>query len=181
MPAVALQYRPGTVLEAEQLAALARIQEQLAEGGIDSWLFGGWAVDFYVGEVTREHADLDLAVWLGDGERIAALLEADGWAHAPEPAEDGYTSYRRGRVRVELAFLARDERGGVHTPLRNGGRGKWPDGSFPGETRELRGVQARVVALAALEVDKAADHGDPPAAAKDHADLAALARLRRGT
>jgi hypothetical protein len=168
------------VLEAEQLAALARIQEQLADGGIDYWLFGGWAVDFYVGEVTREHADLDLAVWLGDRGRIAALLEAEGWVHVPEPGEDGYTGYQRGGVRVELAFLARDERGGVHTPLREGGRGEWPDGAFSGEVRELRGVQARLVALAALEVDKAADHGDPRAAAKDRADLAALARLRRG-
>jgi hypothetical protein len=167
------------VLEAEQLAALARIQEQLAEGGIDSWLFGGWAVDFYVGEVTREHADLDLAVWLGDRGRIATLLEADAWVHAPEPGEDGYTGYERGHVRVELAFLARDERGGIHTPLRDGGRGEWPDGAFPGEVRELRGVRARLVALAALEVDKAADHGDPRAAAEDRADLAAIARLRR--
>jgi len=37
------------VLEVEQLAALAHIQEQLVERGTDCWLFGGWAVDFCVG------------------------------------------------------------------------------------------------------------------------------------
>jgi hypothetical protein len=26
------------------------------------WLFGGWAVDFHAGRVTRDHADIDLAV-----------------------------------------------------------------------------------------------------------------------
>jgi hypothetical protein len=130
--------------------------------------------------VTREHADLDVAVWLGERDQIAALLEADGWVHAPEPGEDGYTGYERGGVRVELAFLARDERGGVHTPLRDKGRGEWPDEAFPGEVMELGGVQARVIARAALEADKAADHGDPRAAAKDRADLATLARVRRG-
>jgi Aminoglycoside-2''-adenylyltransferase len=165
------------VLETQQLAALARIQAQLGEAGIESWLFGGWAVDFYAGEVTRQHADLDLAVWVADRDRIAAHLEADGWRHAPEPGEDGYTGYEREGVRAELAFLARDG-GGVHTPLGDGGRGEWPDGAFGGDVRELRGVQARLVALAALEADKSADHGDPAAAAKDRADLEALERVR---
>lgn len=133
----------------------------------------------HAGEVTREHTDLDLAVWPGDRERIAELLDADGWAHAPEPGEDGYTGYGRGGVRVELAFLARDERGEVHTPLRDGGRGEWPDGAFAGEIRELQGVRARLVAFAALEADKSADHSDPRAAAKDRADLATLAAAHR--
>lgn len=39
------------------------------------------------------------------------LLQAHGWAHGPEPGEDGYTGYGREDVRVELAFLARDSSG----------------------------------------------------------------------
>lgn len=117
-------------------------------------------------------------MWLTDRDRIAARLEADGWRHVPEPGEDGYTGYERDGVRVELAFLARDDRG-VHTPLRDGRRGEWPNGAFGGDVRELRGVRARLVALAALEADKSADHGDPAVAAKDRADMATLARVRR--
>jgi hypothetical protein len=48
--------------ETEQLAALARIHELLDGQGIDYWLFGGWAVDFHAGLVTRAHDDLDIAV-----------------------------------------------------------------------------------------------------------------------
>jgi hypothetical protein len=73
------------VSETKQLAALARLAENFERDGIEYWLFGGWAVDFYAGSVTRAHEDLDIAVWSKDGERIRALLTAGGWTHAPEP------------------------------------------------------------------------------------------------
>jgi hypothetical protein len=99
---------------------LAQVHELLERHGIEYWLFGGWAVDFHAGSVTRPHDDLDIAVWLKDHSRIAALLAADGWKHAPEEGEDGYTGYERGPVRLELAFLARGEKDQVYTPLREG-------------------------------------------------------------
>ena len=74
-----------------QLEALDSIQELLGANGVESWLFGGWAVDFHAGRVSRAHDDLDLAVWADDHDRIAGLLAADGWTHAPEEGEDGYT------------------------------------------------------------------------------------------
>jgi hypothetical protein len=36
----------------QQLSALARVSDLLETAGIDYWLFGGWAVDFYAGSVT---------------------------------------------------------------------------------------------------------------------------------
>ena len=59
-----------------QLSALSEVSRLLEEWAIDYWLFGGWAVDFYVGAVTRPHFDVDLAVWLADVPRIEALLTA---------------------------------------------------------------------------------------------------------
>jgi hypothetical protein len=111
---------PDRVDAAEQLAALARIHELLDGQGLEYWLFGGWAVDFHGGSVTRAHDDLDIAVWLKDHTRIAALLVAEGWSHAPEGHEDGDTRYERGALRLELAFLAASEDGHVYTPLREG-------------------------------------------------------------
>ena len=100
-----------TELQQTQLVALGSVCEVLESQGIDYWLFGGWAVDFHAGAVTRAHDDLDLAVWAGDHERIARLLALEGWMHAPEEGEDGYTGYERAGVRLELAFLDRDEHG----------------------------------------------------------------------
>jgi hypothetical protein len=116
-------------------------------------------------------------VWLKDHERIAELLGADGWKHAPEPGEDGYTGYERGAVRLELAFLARDETGQMYTPVQKG-RGTWPDGAFENDVAELLGVRARVMSVRALRADKSESHDDPAVAAKDRADLAALSRFR---
>jgi hypothetical protein len=162
--------------EADQLAAIGRVHALLERLGIDYWLFGGWAVDFHAGSVTRPHDDLDLAVWLHDRERVAALLADDGWTRTPAQEGDGYAGYERGAVRLELAFLARDENGQVYTPLRVG-RADWPGEAFEDDVGELRGVRARVIGLTALRADKSEAHGDPQATAKDRADLATLADL----
>jgi aminoglycoside-2''-adenylyltransferase len=166
------------VTEPEQLAALARIDELLRDHGVEYWLFGGWAVDFHVGSVTRVHHDLDVAVWLTDYARIAALLEAEGWEHTPAVGEDGYTSFELRNVRLDLAFLARDEGGTVWTPLREG-RAAWPDQAFGDDVAELRGVRARVMSRSALIADKSEARDDPAVAAKDRADVEMLSRIVR--
>jgi hypothetical protein len=115
-------------------------------------------------------------VWLDDDEQIADLLGKDGWRHAPEEGEDGYTGYERAGVRLELAFLARDEDGRVYTPLREG-RAPWPDGAFTSDMAKLEGVRAPVISLGALRADKSERRDDPLVAAKDRADMTTLSRL----
>lgn len=168
-----MRLRRGSV---EQLAALADLHRSFERGRIEYWLFGGWAVDFHAGAITRTHADIDLAVWLADHGKIAELLGTDGWTHVPEPDEDGSTGYQRDRVRIELAFLARDGDGDVHTPLRHG-RAGWAAGAFGCDVAELQGVRARVIGLGALRNEKAQEREDPVAIAKDRADLRTLSRL----
>jgi hypothetical protein len=148
-----------------QLQTIGWLQALLAEQGIECWLFGGWAVDFHVGQVTRDHSDVDVAVWYTDLDRIRGLLEAQGWVHAPEPEEDGYTGYQRGDIRLELAFLACDEVGTVYTPLV-AGRGDWPVGSFGDTQAEMEGVRARVVGLASLIQDKSGPGATRPCSPK---------------
>jgi hypothetical protein len=146
----------------------------LLEGaGIEHWLFGGWTVDFHVGELTRPHGDLDLGVWRDDLPRIAALLEGDCWRHAPEPDEDGGTGYEREGLRLELTFLVREDDGRVVTPLR-GGAAVWSADAFGDDVRELRGVRARVLSLAALTRMKSSPREDPAEAEKDNADFRRL-------
>jgi hypothetical protein len=163
-------------LTTQQLSALARVAGLLEEAGIAHWLFGGWAVDFYVGSVTRAHDDLDLAVWLTDLPQIAQLLEDDGWRHAPLDDEDGGTGYERGAVRLELTYLVRDGDGSVFTPLRHG-RAQWSEDALANDVGELRGVCARLVGLVPLRHGKSTPRDDPEEAAKDRADFRQLSRL----
>lgn len=164
----------------DQLGALARIDRLFEEHAIEYWLFGGWAVDFYAGSITRVHADIDLAVWQADYQRLAPLLMGDGWRHTPDEGEDGYTTYERCSVRLELAFLARDTDRRVYTPLAQG-RASWPEAAFEDDTAQLHAVRARVISLSALKADKAEARDDADVAAKDQQDLATLRGRSRVT
>ena len=162
-----------------QLRTIGWLDAVLTEQGLDYWLFGGWAVDFHAGRVTRDHADIDVAVWATDLDRIRATLETERWVHTPEPDENGYIGYECQGVRLELAFLARDEAGTVYTPLAEG-RGDWPASSFRDDRAELGGVSALVVSLTSLIEDKSGTRGETVAAEKDLADVALLTSLHRG-
>jgi len=159
-----------------QLAALAAVDGLFEKAGLRYWLFGGWAVDFYAGSITRPHSDVDIAVWLDDHPRIAALLDGDGWRHAPEPDEDGGTGYERAGVRLELTFLVRDEDRRVVTPLRTF-VAVWPDGAFGDAVGALEGVRARLIGLEALTHGKSTPRDDPVEAARDRADFDVLSEL----
>lgn len=156
-----------------QLAAIGRLNAMFDRGRIDYWLFGGWAVDFHAGGLTRDHADIDIAIWQTDSAAAHALLAAGGWRHTPAPEQDGFTTYVRGRLHLDLAFLASDERDTVYTPLKSG-RAEWPPDSFGAHVCELGGVRAHVVSAASLIVDKSESREDPATATKDAADIAVL-------
>ena len=160
----------------EQLAALAELHQLLERHGVAYWLFGGWAVDFHAGVVTRTHEDIDIAVWSQDATRLATLLGSQAWTHTPDANEDGYTCYERDGVRLEVAFLARDENGSIYTPLRSG-RGEWPPETFGSDIVELLGASVHVIRLSALIADKMVLRDDPSVTAKDQADLVSLDSL----
>ncbi|MEV7324599.1 hypothetical protein [Streptomyces sp. NPDC093970] len=44
-----------------QLRLTGRTVEVAKALGVEVWFRGGWSVDFFIGEVTRDHADID---WL---------------------------------------------------------------------------------------------------------------------
>jgi hypothetical protein len=148
----------------EHLAALSGLDDLFGRHGVEYWLFGGWAVDFHAGSVTRPHDDLDLAVRSEDRDRVHELLTCDGWSTSPEGGEEGYTVWKRGGVRLEVALAD---------------RGEWPPGSFAQDVAELRGVRVRLVSLVSLKEDKAEVRDDPQVAAKDRIDLRTLEKIRR--
>jgi hypothetical protein len=165
-------------LTTRQLSALAEVGELFERAGVDYWLFGGWAVDFYAGRITREHDDVDVAIWRTDLPRIAQMLQSAGWRHSPETDEDGGTGYERGGVRLELTYLVRDDSGVVSIPLRSG-LAHWPADALTTGTAELHGVHARVIALESLAHGKARGRDEPEDAAKDATDAGVLAQLLR--
>jgi hypothetical protein len=50
-----------------QLEIIGDVAELARNLRIEVWLFGGWAMDFYFGEITRDHEDIDWFAWGGTG------------------------------------------------------------------------------------------------------------------
>ena len=46
------------------------------------WVAGGWAIDLFVGQVTRPHADLEVGVWRDDQLALRALWPDRNWQRA---------------------------------------------------------------------------------------------------
>ena len=164
---------PERTRTAEQLAALAALDELLDHHALDYWLFGGWAVDFWVGRVTRAHDDVDLAVWRDDYREIGLLLEGAGWRYEPVDDEAIGAGFRLGTVLLEFTFVVSDADGQIFIPFPDG-PGLWSTESFGEQRRELGGVTCRIVPRAFLLAGKAEPREDEPDAAKDRADFAVL-------
>jgi hypothetical protein len=159
-----------------QLAALVEIGACLGRGGLDYWLFGGWAVDFHVGAVTRPHSDVDLAVWMHEVEAIHFSLVGIEWQHTPAADEDGGTGYERDGVRVELTYLVSGDAGEVFIALRDQNV-LWSERPLGNEVLGLHGARARVIPLELLRRGKSRPREDSGEAEIDRADFDALSRL----
>jgi lincosamide nucleotidyltransferase A/C/D/E len=55
------------------------ILDVLEEAGVRARVDGGWAVDALLGEQTREHDDLDLAIPIDDAAAYTAAMDANGF------------------------------------------------------------------------------------------------------
>jgi hypothetical protein len=167
---------PVSQLADRQIAGLAEVASLLVSGGFDHWLFGGWAVDFHIGAVTRSHDDVDLAIWADDAEAIHSALVANGWEHRPAADEDGGTGYAKDDVRVELTYLAGSESGQVFVALRDRNV-LWSELPLGTGALELHEARIRVISLELLKDGKSRPRSEPVEAAVDRADFAALSRL----
>src|SRR5262245_12218374 len=66
----------GTGMTATDVIAL---YEELEREGIPIWIDGGWCVDALLGEETRSHPDLDIAVERVFAERLKRFLLSRGY------------------------------------------------------------------------------------------------------
>lgn len=63
--------------------AAVELLQLFAQNGFDVVVDGGWSVDALLGEQTRSHGDLDIALQHKDVAKLRALLEARGYQDVP--------------------------------------------------------------------------------------------------
>jgi hypothetical protein len=164
---------------AAQLALIEELSRLLTDEATPHWLFGGWAVDFVVGRVTRPHRDIEFVVWWHDAERLPPILgEHEYEVRARE--EEAITFIKQGQ-HVEFYVIVRDARGRLITPGR-WANWPWLDGSFDGPRGRIGEVVCPVVSVETQLDTKEAylRHTGVPLRSKDRADIASLRGLRGG-
>jgi lincosamide nucleotidyltransferase A/C/D/E len=144
--------------------------QECAKLGITVWVDGGWAVDALLGHQTREHADLDVAVQLGDLARLQAMLEATGYRDVPRDDTRPWNFVLgddNGRM-IDIHVLEIDDAGnGIYGPPEYGEI--YPAGSLDG-TGSIAGRSVRCVAAEHL----VAFHTGYPLRPQDVHDVTAL-------
>lgn len=158
-----------------QLEAIARLDQALDEQQIPYWVFGGWAVDFWVGRVTRPHGDIDVVAWRADYDRVLDALTAEGFEHTPVQDEVVGTRYRWRRAEVEFTFVETTDGADVVIPIP-GQPIRWSSEPLGVVHKELGGVACRTIPLQLLVAGKSPS-GASERTEKDQADLAALSEL----
>src|SRR3954447_5121024 len=99
---------PGSAPAEAQLAAIETVSAILEREHLDYWLFGGWAVDFCVGRMTRDHGDIDFIVWRKDRQAMDAALASTGWRRAPVENHVIGAGYRLDGVLLEFTLVVAD-------------------------------------------------------------------------
>jgi len=96
-----------------QLAAVAEVADVAGEIAVNVWLRGGWAIDFYLGQVTRRHDDVDWFAWNDDLPRLVAALTRGGWREIGTHPIEQQRDLVRSDVELGFACLARGADEGV--------------------------------------------------------------------
>lgn len=85
-----------------QLRLIDEVVGLAERSGVRVWLRGGWAVDFTLGEVTREHRDIDWFTWAATLPTLRAALTEHGFA--PTPVTDESVQYDVSKDGEDLQF-----------------------------------------------------------------------------
>jgi hypothetical protein len=126
----------------------------MAEGlSAETWLLGGWAMDFFLGQVTRDHEDIDWFAWVSDAPAITAALQAGGYRPVAGPPPDQQLDVAKDGEALSFAWLARDEGGQVTVGGGPWAGERWPEGMLNWPPGSIGQVQCPIISpMAQIEI-----------------------------
>lgn len=166
--------RQRTDRQLRLIAETSRIADAL---GVDLWLRGGWAMDFFLGSATRDHTDIDWFTRRQDAEQLTRELLRSGWERLPGPPRDQQLDF--GKQGEESSFALLDEDGSGHAVVAGGpwAGERWPDGMLDGPLGRIGATACQVISPAAqIEIKRMMPVWVPgrPRRAKDAEDIRVL-------
>lgn len=120
------------------------VLHELTRHDVQFWLDGGWGVDALAGRETRQHADLDMVVPLGEVTTIVSALTPLGYQVALDDLPTRIVLETDQGQKVDLHTVEFDSSGnGVqHGAAPDGGDCIYPGAGLKGEGR-IAGVRVR--------------------------------------
>jgi hypothetical protein len=112
------------------------------------WLFGGWAVDFHLGSVSRTHGDIEFYVWSVDAERVSRAFLDTGFAPQKIPYPEEAIEFTKDGQLI-CAVLLVDTAEGIVIPGR-WTDWPWPCDAFDGPPGRIGRLAVPVVSVEAL-------------------------------
>jgi hypothetical protein len=95
----------------EQILLLAEIKSFLDPAHIRYWLRGGWGLDFALGEISRDHEDIDMVTWKTHRLKLERLFGENGFKAARRVATQ--TDFERNGLEVQVVFVVQASTGAL--------------------------------------------------------------------
>ncbi|URM90488.1 aminoglycoside adenylyltransferase [Streptomyces sp. MRC013] len=130
---------------ARQLRLIGETVEIAKALGVEVWLRGGWAMDFFIGEVTRDHTDIDWFAWAKDASPLTAALLRSGYEPLSGPPADQQLDFRKQGVESSFALLAEDGLGRVVVAGGPWAGEVWPEGMLDASVGRVGALRCRVI------------------------------------
>jgi len=126
-----------------QLELIQKVFGEFDKEKVNIFLWGGWAVDFLVGHITRPHVDIDTLVWKKDKEKIRKIMENLGFS-VQDKIRKFQNSYDGFQFDIDFVEPLGDEFISSQSPQTKGL--KWSKDTFSKTVdAKLNGVQVRVI------------------------------------
>jgi hypothetical protein len=162
-----------------QLRLIREVRDSLESVDVEWWLYGGWAVDFLYGSMTRDHSDIEIFIWEQDAASAGEELTNAGFLAPPGLHPDEGQPFLKEGVEINATYLHTNADGTIVTP------GRWADwpwlpGSFDGPLACLGEIEVPVISAEA-QLDMKLRFPEHPHGApwrdKDRHDIRLLRRL----
>ncbi|MEW2526264.1 aminoglycoside adenylyltransferase [Streptomyces sp. NPDC047071] len=171
-----------TERSARQLQLIGETVELAHALGVEVWLRGGWAMDFFLGEVTRDHEDID---WFARAEDAPALAEAllrSGHEPLSGPPADQQLDFCKQGVESSFALVREDRFGRVVVAGGPWAGQLWPEGMLDAPVGRIGARRCRIISpRAQIEIKRMMPVWVPgrPRRRKDAEDITRLEKALR--
>lgn len=162
---------------ARQLGLIGEALGVARRAGAELWLRGGWAMDFTLGRVTRDHDDIDWFTWAGGADTLARELIRLGYTEVAGPPPELQRDFTKDGLESSFTLIDRDHLGRIVVAGGPWAGTPWPQDLLDGEPGRLGGLDCPVVApRAQIEIKRMMPVWNPslPRREKDRADIALL-------